>query len=83
MIRVRLFGSFSELVDNPDDLPVPAENIHTAADVVGFLGTVNSNLHREITGPQVLVAVNQQIVPLDTAVRDGDEVAFLPPVTGG
>lgn len=28
-------------------------------------------------------AVNQAMVGADTAVADGDEVAFFPPVTGG
>ena len=32
---------------------------------------------------KLLAAVNQSIVPLDTEVRAGDEVAFFPPVTGG
>ena len=31
----------------------------------------------------VLVAVNQEMCDLSTAVKDGDEVAFFPPVTGG
>ncbi|GAB6039691.1 MoaD/ThiS family protein [Endothiovibrio diazotrophicus] len=30
-----------------------------------------------------LTAVNQEYCDLDTPVRDGDEVAFFPPVTGG
>ena len=29
------------------------------------------------------LAVNQTLVPLDTPLHDGDEVAFFPPVTGG
>jgi len=29
------------------------------------------------------VAVNSEIVALDFVVRDGDEVAFLPPLSGG
>jgi molybdopterin converting factor small subunit len=29
------------------------------------------------------VAVNQELVKPDAAVRDGDEVAWFPPVTGG
>lgn len=29
------------------------------------------------------VAVNQDMATLDSALRDGDEVAFFPPVTGG
>lgn len=32
---------------------------------------------------KLLSAVNQSIVPLDTSVSSGDEVAFFPPVTGG
>ncbi|AUI86497.1 molybdopterin synthase sulfur carrier subunit [Vibrio azureus] len=32
---------------------------------------------------KLLVAVNQEIVPLDTKVNFGDEIAFFPPVTGG
>ena len=31
----------------------------------------------------VLCAVNLEHVPPDTAIEDGDEVAFYPPVTGG
>ena len=30
-----------------------------------------------------LVAVNHQIVDMDEALSEGDEVAFLPPMTGG
>lgn len=31
----------------------------------------------------MLAAVNMEYVPRDAPVRDGDEVAFFPPVTGG
>lgn len=31
----------------------------------------------------LLVAVNMEYADLDVQVRDGDEVAFFPPVTGG
>ena len=34
-------------------------------------------------GQQVLMAINQEMAHRDTAVVDGDEVAFFPPVTGG
>jgi molybdopterin synthase sulfur carrier subunit len=34
-------------------------------------------------GRAVRVAVNHALVTPDTRVRDGDEVALLPPVTGG
>lgn len=31
----------------------------------------------------VCIAVNQEMAEADTVLRDGDEVAFFPPVTGG
>ncbi len=31
----------------------------------------------------ILAAVNMDYVELDSNVKDGDEIAFFPPVTGG
>ncbi|MBK7301108.1 MAG: molybdopterin converting factor subunit 1 [Moraxellaceae bacterium] len=31
----------------------------------------------------VLVAINQEMATLDSRIKQGDEVAFFPPVTGG
>lgn len=36
-----------------------------------------------LQAPQVIVAVNQQVVGGDCPLAAGDEVAFFPPVTGG
>lgn len=33
--------------------------------------------------PRIRVAVNQQFAEASVALRDGDEVAFLPPISGG
>jgi len=32
---------------------------------------------------QVFVAINQEVVSLDTVISSGDIIAFFPPVTGG
>jgi molybdopterin synthase sulfur carrier subunit len=34
-------------------------------------------------GRRIRAAVNQEMASDATAVRDGDEIAFFPPVTGG
>lgn len=36
-----------------------------------------------LLGGRVSCAVNSDFAAFDTPVRDGDEVAFLPPVSGG
>ncbi len=38
----------------------------------------------EVLGrPNTIRAINQEVVEGNAEVRDGDEVAFFPPVTGG
>jgi molybdopterin synthase sulfur carrier subunit len=37
----------------------------------------------EIASPRIRAAVNQDLATDDTRVKDGDEIAFFPPVTGG
>jgi molybdopterin synthase sulfur carrier subunit len=42
------------------------------------------DLWREVLGQDNMIrAVNQAVVDGNTVLRDGDEVAFFPPVTGG
>jgi sulfur-carrier protein len=36
-----------------------------------------------LKAPNLLVAVNQEMVSLSATLAEGDEVAFFPPVTGG
>ncbi|OUD12203.1 molybdopterin converting factor subunit 1 [Thioflexithrix psekupsensis] len=50
--------------------------------------TTVSALWRQICGDlplpiNILMAVNLSYVTAETVVKDGDEVAFFPPVTGG
>jgi MoaE-MoaD fusion protein len=39
--------------------------------------------HLEVMGVSLLVAVNQEFRPASWPLKDGDEVAFIPPVSGG
>lgn len=68
---------------NEEDLPLP-QGIATVAQLANFLCARGDGYADVFSKPQRLrAAVNQEHVNWDTAVRDEDEVAFFPPVTGG
>jgi molybdopterin synthase sulfur carrier subunit len=84
VIAVRFFASLRDAVGlaevslAPPDLPT---------DLDALLGLLSDRLDVEayaaITAVAVRIAVNQTLVEGNIALVLGDEVAFLPPVTGG
>lgn len=80
MIRLKFFARYAELVGREEfELPLPAPA--TVAEVVRQVRTGVPGGARLPERP--LTAVNLRHVRLDAPVRDGDEVAFLPPLAGG
>ena len=56
----------------------------SVAAVLALLRARGGSFAAELAaGRAVRVAVNHALVGADSVVRDGDEVALLPPVTGG
>ena len=79
-VAVKLFGSIREAVGEKElsvELPEGAS--------AGELRRRLAARYRVFDdfGERLAVSVHFEVVPLDTALRDGDEVAFLPPVSGG
>ena len=75
-ITVKFFASLRETIGKAS-INLDADNIHTAADA---WNTATEN-HAPVSN--MLIAINMEYANLDEAVKDGDEVAFFPPVTGG
>ncbi len=81
-VSVRFFASLREAVAR-DDVELELEDA-TIAGVRERLATVlTATQLAAATAPGVQVAVNQAIVQDEVDLASGDEVAFLPPVTGG
>ncbi|GIB66135.1 molybdopterin synthase sulfur carrier subunit [Vibrio cholerae] len=81
MIKVLFFAQTRELVES-DSLVVD----HAFATVEALrqhLAQQPGKWDMALEPGKLLAAVNQSIVPFDTELQDGDEVAFFPPVTGG
>ena len=82
-IKVRFFAALREQVGR-DGIEVHANG---CSDIAGLLASLHKQLgdraFAALTAPNVRVAVNKEFVGGDCAVSDGDEVAFMPPITGG
>jgi molybdopterin converting factor subunit 1 len=79
-VTVQCFARLRELVGVSDwscELPSPA----TIADV--WIALTRAFPPAAAMSRTVSSARNAEFAPMDTAVEDGDEIAFLPPVSGG
>jgi molybdopterin synthase sulfur carrier subunit len=85
MIKVLFFAQTRELVGiDSVDLEGQFETVEAVRAHLVEKGTKKDGKWDLALEPgKLLAAVNQSIVPLDTEVKSGDEVAFFPPVTGG
>jgi len=52
-------------------------------EVINVLTQQFPDRTRFLENKNLLVAVNQEMGDMDTPLKEGDEVAFFPPVTGG
>jgi len=79
-IKVRLFARAREAYGHPET-QLEFEAAPTPAACLAFLATSAPAL--EGLRPSLLVAVNEEYAEWDAELTDGDEVAFIPPVSGG
>ena len=83
MIKLLFFGRLGYFSENIE-LNIKCTEIEVTPNKVrSLLSEDNANLGKELAAAQVLVAVNKVIVGWSHPINDGDELAFLPPVTGG
>jgi molybdopterin synthase sulfur carrier subunit len=80
LVRVKLFASLREAVGAASlDLALP--DGATAADAWAAL--VEGHAALAPRRGSLSAAVNRTYVPFETRLAEGDEVAFIPPVSGG
>ncbi|USD66117.1 molybdopterin synthase sulfur carrier subunit [Vibrio sp. SCSIO 43136] len=81
MIKVLFFAQTRELV-GMDSLEVEA-SFTSAENLRAHLAEKGDKWALALEAGKTLVAINQTLVPLESEIKAGDEVAFFPPVTGG
>ena len=79
-VTVKLFAAARDIVGN-DEQKMTMSGSVTASMILESLCSDYPQLKRY--QPFLRVAVNREYVSLDHALADNDEVAILPPVSGG
>ncbi len=75
-IKIRYFASLRDRMGRAEDQVSFNEDTVTVADLW-------SRLSDEPIAENILVAVNMEYTDTSHELKNGDEVAFFPPVTGG
>ena len=78
-VKLVFLGRLSDIAGGPD------REVQSPLDWRGLLDVLNDSVRDWAAGEKVKLAVNGVILADKTllAAKDGDEVALLPPVSGG
>ena len=79
-VKVLFFGRLKELVGRSEE-DVEIREDERLEDVFARYGARHPEVG-QLRG-SVVASVNQEFAPWGARLRNGDEVAFLPPVSGG
>ncbi|TVM01843.1 MAG: molybdopterin converting factor subunit 1 [Candidatus Brocadia sp. WS118] len=78
-VKVKFFALGRELIGQGElQLQLPENN-----SVAGLIEKLKEEYPRFAQLNSYLVAVNMEYAGVDTELKDGDEVAIIPPVSGG
>ena len=81
MLKVLFFAQTRELI-GIDEI-VLEQDFATADALREHLSQKGDKWALALEKGKLLVAINQTLMSLESAVKSGDEIAFFPPVTGG
>jgi molybdopterin synthase sulfur carrier subunit len=79
-LKVLFFGRLKDLIGRAED-SVNSADAATIEQLFALYAARNPELARY--RPSLVASRNQEFVAWDTPLHPGDEVAFLPPVSGG
>lgn len=79
-VRVLLFAILRDLAGTAE-VPVELEDGATAQSAAAELAKLHPGLEPYLS--RIAFAINRQYAPAQTQLHEGDEVALIPPVSGG
>ena len=82
MITLKYFASLRDIAEKEED-SLDIENPITIDQLSDIISKTTPKMGAIIREKKVMISVNEEIASADTIIHDGDEVAFLPPFSGG
>src|SRR3989304_583622 len=82
MVTVRLFARLKDLAKR-ETLTL---SVNRPVSLKQFIESLSPSLPEVVSlvkEKRVLIAVNQEVATEETVIRDGDEIALMPPFSGG
>jgi len=82
MITIKYFASLRDIAEKEED-SLDIENPITIDQLSDIISKTTPKMGAIIREKKVMISVNEEMASADTIIHDGDEVAFLPPFSGG
>jgi molybdopterin synthase sulfur carrier subunit len=83
-VKILYFAWLRERLNRESDDVTPPADVETLADLISWLRANDEALDLAMANPkQFKLSKNARIVPWDTPIDGANEVAILPPMTGG
>ncbi|GJL78084.1 MAG: hypothetical protein NPINA01_10730 [Nitrospinaceae bacterium] len=82
MVTLKYFASLKSIAGKEEE-QLDLGSQATVQQLSETLSKTTPQIGEMIRGKKIMVSVNQDVADLNTVIHDGDEVAFLPPFSGG
>jgi molybdopterin synthase sulfur carrier subunit len=83
-VTLLYFAWVRQKIGRSEEMLALPDGVRTVGDLLAHLGARGGDYAEAFADPSRLrAAVNREHAGFDAVVRDEDEVAFFPPVTGG
>ncbi len=82
MITVKFFASLREIAEKEEE-KIEVQSAISMDQLSDIISKTSPKMGDIIRDNKIMISVNQEMADADTVIHDGDEVAFLPPFSGG
>ena len=82
MITVKFFASLKSIAEKEEE-QIEVQSSISMDQLSDIISKTSPRIGDIIRDNKIMISVNQEMADADTVIHDGDEVAFLPPFSGG